>query len=585
MLQQCFDALSENDLNLLKQLVAGVSPSDQVSEATLLLLKGYLAGHEKDYVTSIELTNRASALLPHTLSLDDLKLHPHSGIRGAERVFVSTNWSLALGGQGKVDEALERSARGLEEWSHYQRFVQGYLATPPAPFILTLPLKLIMARVNASVHLHDRSGALRELDAYEKMKASLVSFSEELGETHLSRLRVLLTPLDEKIDVLREHLHRTRRRRKEEMLDLLVPDGFSPRQNKRKLNGITASEPLISVCIGSYKDGEWLKTTVDAVLAHAGYANFEIVVALQKLSSTDTTGEFLQRREYQLPNIKVLHYDYLLGCEGAKDAAVAASAGEIICALDAHVVPSRGFLKKIAKVFATYPLVSVIGFGLTYTDENKLLGETYYDEVPLHLNGVVDHKIVSTSLPHHHYKDDLYIRHALMGAGYVITRSCYDEIFANKLLPNHGWGDKLLGMNAFLYGYEVFFHPAITAIHKWHADNTDFWRESHRKTDRFEYTIQVAANALRVGYCYFSEEYFEYYFIPWIQRLTQDNFGLQFKLFHDDLPRLDEYKRKFWNGAQRSIREYWMSYWNVILPLLSEEEKERLLAPIQPDSI
>jgi glycosyltransferase involved in cell wall biosynthesis len=584
MFDSLLSALTRHSWNEAQTYLASLihEALPEYERSLVLLFAGYLAYHRGEYGACIEHTNSsADYLFSMDLNVSDLLYAPYPEIRGGEAMLAYVNWSSALFAQGRHGDAATYAKQGLERWREYDSFVQTYMREGTSPFLLTLPLMLAFHRLAATMKLDDVAEAEAALADYQTMLEQLIERTRDEGETHLAALTHAAVELSPMTEGMARSLRARTRIEYHPFLDILMPEGFTPLPPRTRDNGIASPYPLISVCIGTYRDGDWLKTTIDSVIRNAGYDHFEIIVVLQKLAPEDQTGQFLWEAPYRDdPRLIVVEFDSLLGCEAAKRVAIERARGEIICALDAHVVPCRNFMKIIVETYVRNPEVNVMTFGLTYTDESGVIGPTYFDEVPYHLNAVVGHKVVSDYSRHQRYRDGLHIRHSLMGAAYVITRSCYFEVHGSDLLPRHGWGDKLLGMNCYLYGYPVYFHERLLAVHKWHSEKSDFWRDTVRRTSRFEYTVEAVANALRFGYCYFSAEYFETQFCPWIKGLAGDNYDNQLELFARDRARLDEYKARFWRGARRTIREYWREYWPHIVCHLSEEERRALIDQI-----
>ena len=252
---------------------------------------------------------------------------------------------------------------------------------------------------------------------------------------------------------------------KSEIINLLAPEQFvSKKRFAKKSNQIKSKNPLVSICIASYKDGQWLQTTVDSILSNSGYDNFEIIIVLQKLAlEEDITGDFLEEEKYKNnPKIKVFRYNHLLGADGAKQKAIENhSSGEIICTLDAHTLINKDAIKKAVKHFITKKYLHILSFNIVQTKENKKVEGYYFDESPKDLNGIIG---TGPCKNQNKISKNWYKRLSLIGCGAFITKQAFLDSFGYQLLPDHSWGDKLLGMNSYIYGYDIFVDPNIEPV-------------------------------------------------------------------------------------------------------------------------
>jgi GT2 family glycosyltransferase len=370
---------------------------------------------------------------------------------------------------------------------------------------------------------------------------------------------------------------------KNEILDLVVPDGFTPKPFTTRHNNIKSTNPFVSVCIASYRDGPWLKTTIDAILRHAGYENYEIVILLQKDLPNDDSGLFLESPLYaKNPKIKLFHSNVALGSENAKQISYEKSKGELVISLDAHIIPCKDFIGKTVKIFVENPEVSILDYGLVVTEESKKLYWYHFSEIPNYINGIIMIKPLVNPEEGMYYKPGLYIRQTLVGT-FCITRTLFEEV-GGYLLKEYSWGDKCLGMQAYLLGYPTFYSSEIACIHKWHTESTSLWSSSHRITKRFEYENTVPLGALMVGYFFYSKRFFEELFIPWIRESTGDElFEHHWQEFQRRLPDLTVKKEIFWQKAVRSIREFWLHHWDFVWAKFNEEERQKMTGWFDPD--
>lgn len=523
MFQQVWNLIQDNRLKEASSALAELPIQGQYLENVAKLLKAEIALRENAFEKAITLTNECLPYFSqHILSLEELKKDLTGiGLNFLELCFVNCIYMRALGGQHRWQESDQYGQIALNQWNYYTLSRQPFLKTATSADWADLP---------------------DEIHSYLKV------VDQELGKKPSC----------------------------DELLDLLVPPEFTPKPFVPKLNQLKNSNPFVSVCIPTYCDGPWLKETIDAVFENAGYENFEVVIVYQKRSVSDSIEPFLQQPEYtNNPKLKIFYYDSPLGCENSKQICYEHSSGELIASLDAHVIPCKNFIAETVKLFWENPEVSILNYGFTETRENREVRFYYYDEVPYHLNGIVGHTPIYDFKKMVYYKPGLYRRHCLMGAAFCMTRHVFYDL-GGYLLKNYAWGDKAFGMTAYLYGYNVFASPGLICIHKWHEDHYQYWQDTHRKTNRFDYPNEIPAAALIVGYFFFSQPYFEHYYIPWIKELCGSSFDFHWKRFQLQLPPFEAYKPIFWQKAVRSVKDYWLDYGKSITLALNESQREIL---------
>lgn len=523
MFQQIWNLIQANQLDEAYLALQQLSITENYLINVAKLLEAEIVLRQGKFEKAITITNESlvyfSKRLPH---LEELKEDRTGiGLNFLEMCLINCLYMRALGGQRRWKESWQYGQGALNQWNYY--YYSRY------PFLkIEIPEEWL--------HLPD------EISSYLKV------VEEFLGQKPQCY----------------------------QLLDLLVPEGFTSKPFAPKLNLLKSPTPLVSVCIPTYCDGPWLKTTIDAVFENAGYENFEVIIVYQKKIATDTVEEFLQQPQYRNnPKLKTFIYDFPLGCENSKQVAYEHSIGEMIISLDAHVIPCRDFIAKTVKLFWENPEVSILNYGFTETRESREVKFYYYDEIPYHLNAIVAHRSIFNFKQMVYHKQGLYRRHCLMGAAFCIMRHVFFEI-GGYLLKNYAWGDKALGMAAYLYGYTIYSSPGLIFIHKWHEDRHQQWKDTHRKTERFEYSNEVPAAALIVGYFYFSETYFERYYIPWIKDLCGPSFDFHWQKFLNQIDVYRPLKPIFWQKAVRSIKDYWLEYGPSIWPYLTEAEREVL---------
>lgn len=528
MLQDIWDSIQNTQLAEARQKINTLNIEDEYLNKIANLLLAYIALEEQDFDTSIELARSTQAFCEQKkYKIDDLSQDPSGlGLKFLEPCFF--HWIMAKSQAGLLhwNDAEYEAQRALDEWENYQ--------ISRKPFII-----------------FDLEGCiLNDFPQYAKPFIKIVR----------SLLKKKLT--------------------KKEMLDLLVPDNFQPKSFSPRTNGLQNNQPFVSVCICSYCDEQWLQKTIEAVFSNAGYENYEVVLIYQKKSPEDPVDSFLRSNPYS--RLKNFIYDTPLGAEKAKEVSYEKSSGEIIISLDGHIIPCHNFIKKTVQVFYDHPEVSILNYGLLATFDDESIDHYYFNEIPYDWNGIIGHMPISHPQSMLFYKPGLYIRQCVMGAAFCMTRKLFNEV-GGYLLKNYSWGDKSLGMNAYLYGYQIFTCPELICIHKWHQSSTNAWTDTVRRTKHFEYEIEVPVSSLIIGYVYFSKKYFEEYFIPWIKDLSGSSFDFHWKKFLEQLPQAEDYKTQLWKNAVRSVREYWLEYGEYIIQHLAENEKNFLFRNIEKE--
>lgn len=523
MFLEAWNLIQSGHLEEADQRLSELTSEDPYIKNVAILLKAEILVRQGKHEESIHLANTIlSELQSYYGSLEDLT-HDRTGIgiNFLELCLIYYIYMRALEGQHRLEEALQYGEYASNQWEIY--------SLTRLPFLkISVPPSL----------------------------------------SHLST----------EIQAMKKEIRKKRGKKpsKQEILDLLVPENFQPKSNfKAKTNALLHPNPLVSVCIASFCDGPWLKETIDAVIDHAGYENFEVIIVYQKKNAHDPVDSFLEDKKYtEHPQIKIFIFDQPLHSEGAKQVAYEQSSGELIVSLDAHILPSKNFIGRTVQIFWENPEVCILNYGLIETREDRLLRYYYFNEVPYHLNGIVGHIPIDNPSLMMFHKPGLYIRQCLIGT-FCIMRHVFQEI-GGYLIKQHSWGDKCLGMNAYLYGYQVFVAPDLSCIHKWHQHTHNQWQDTHRKTERFEYPNAVPVAALVVGYFYFSEEYFTNYYIPWVKIFCGPTFDVQWEQFQTLLPSYAAYKPIFWQNAVRSVREYWLQNWDFVYATLPETYKPTL---------
>ncbi len=94
-------------------------------------------------------------------------------------------------------------------------------------------------------------------------------------------------------------------------------------------------DKLFSIIIPTHNEGDWLKKTIDGVLDHTDYPDFEIVVVADNCS--DNSLEFTGLEKYEA--IKLINSPVPLGLALAKNTGAESASGEYLVFIDSHMIP------------------------------------------------------------------------------------------------------------------------------------------------------------------------------------------------------------------------------------------------------
>lgn len=533
MFEKAWSLISQNQFNEAQQELSSLDLRDDYSKNFRTLLRAEIALRQGNPTESIQIASEVHAYWGnHPYSLKNLEEDRSGiGLNCLETCFLYLLYTRALIAQSRWQEAWHAGHVALREWQEYKdcRF----------PFINT-------------------------------------AASQQWA--------IFPSVIESGLEVVRKNLGKKPSRKK--ILDLLVPDGFEPSNFKPKTNGLRDANPFVSVCLAAYKEGPWLKDTLDAIFANAGYDHFEVVIIYQKEQPEDAIDPCLEEGPYfNHPKIKLFVFDRPLGCDAAKEKSCEYASGELLISLDAHVILCKDYMAKTVKVFWENPEVCILAFGIIYLDESHRIGSVFFNHIPWDLYAIFCHHVVrDEGLVY--YRPGLYRRPNLPGATFCIMKHVLQEV-GGYLTRDfiYSCGDSCLGMSAYLYGYYIYTTKDLVSMHKSHQEGErNLWRDTHRKTKHFEYENDFPASILLIGYFYFSQQYFEQYFVPWIQVICGEQFSFHWEKFQKKLPPYIPLKQAFWAKAVRSVREFWFEFWDHIWPHLSEHQKQALVHNMDPES-
>ena len=213
----------------------------------------------------------------------------------------------------------------------------------------------------------------------------------------------------------------------------------------------TTNKIEASIIIPCKNEGGNLEATVESILNSYNNTRFEMIVINDSLE--DTCTNFINKDNDRYAEVTVLNTENL-GCAAAKNAGAAASKGEFLLFVDAHVEVSDYWIDilvntiKNRKADAVVPAISdfiktkELGYGETY---NKKLVLKWLKDKP---------------------KDIMDIPIAC-GCVFAIKKVLFNSLNGfQKLLSVWGREDEELSIKLWLYGYRVVVNPAIAVKHR-----------------------------------------------------------------------------------------------------------------------
>jgi GT2 family glycosyltransferase len=248
--------------------------------------------------------------------------------------------------------------------------------------------------------------------------------------------------------------------------------------------------------------------------------------------------------------------------------------------VDSHCLFSKNFIKEALDVFKQNPYIHLLSPAtVCYIDENHLTGTTT-NVLPINLELFLGGQPFTLKTESNNLLQNLNkpeIRYSLDGYCYFITKYLFNKVGDINEIGGYGFDDRALGLAAYLTGYKVWGSNKIQCLHKWNKEkNKNPWTQKTRKTKNFEYKINLVFDSLSLGYIFLPKTYFQTYFIPQIKIVAKDNFNHNYKAFQKDINKLDNYKKRFWQNAVRSVEDYWLEYWDTIYSKMTIDQKIHL---------
>jgi GT2 family glycosyltransferase len=280
--------------------------------------------------------------------------------------------------------------------------------------------------------------------------------------------------------------------------------------------------PLVSVVVPSRNEGDYLRRTVNNLLA--GLSPTDEVVVVDDWS-TDGSVPVLCSGRYR--RVRVLRPPRHLGVARARNFGARHARGDVIVFSDAHVAASRGWLRPLlaavtpSEVGAVGPVLSVMhhpetkGYGLRFSDE-------------------------ATNLEWLDWKDsEPYPVPVLPGFFIAMRRDVFSATGGfDPGMTNYGMEDPELSMRLWTFGYQCRLVPGVDVAHLYRRVLPDFqldWESGLHNVLRFGALHFGPERMQRLVACYLDDDSFPAAFTRlldsdvWTRRRT-----IQRTRLHDD---------------------------------------------------
>ncbi|EKE04165.1 MAG: Glycosyl transferase, family 2 [uncultured bacterium] len=233
-------------------------------------------------------------------------------------------------------------------------------------------------------------------------------------------------------------------------------------------------EPLISICIPNHNYENYIKETIDSILAQT-YQNFEIIVIDDK--STDKSVEIV--KSYSDPRIKLYENDINLYTFRTNNKAMSLAKGELITILHSDDKYAPNFLEEIVKSYNKYPQhkVFITGVYFYHSEDDKLTPWHPYKS-----GGVKSQKEVLIRLYHQNNIGN--------GVNVVIHRDCLKTVgvFSSeyKYIADYDYLLRLANR------YEFVYIPEMLTYYRVH--NANATSVNIKQSDRDEEARKIMRN-------------------------------------------------------------------------------------------
>lgn len=236
---------------------------------------------------------------------------------------------------------------------------------------------------------------------------------------------------------------------------------------------IETGHALVSVVIPTLNEGEWVRRTVDAVLSQADGVPLEVVIADDGSTDGSCEGPWP-------PSVRVISAPGR-GVAAARNAGAAQATASNLVFLDAHVLPSAGWIAELLGMLSD-PGVAQAGLAVSDIGDPTRVGYTcvFVDEL-LH-EGWADRTATEP-----------YDSPCMIGCCMGIRTDVFNQLggFDGGM---KGWGveDVEFSIHAWLAGYRCVVSPRATVAHRFKTPED---RRFAVEADQYDYNVLRCAMA------------------------------------------------------------------------------------------
>ncbi|MBW7840182.1 MAG: glycosyltransferase family 2 protein [Chitinophagaceae bacterium] len=166
-----------------------------------------------------------------------------------------------------------------------------------------------------------------------------------------------------------------------------------------------SSQPLFTIATITYNSSQWVRETIESVLASI-YTDFEYIISDD--CSTDNTWEIIQ--EYKDPRIRAWRNETNIGEYPNRQKVLEAATGKYILYIDGDDILYKGTLRNFAEFLDYFPKADAI-WGIDYN--NQIVFPYQYS--PLELTRYI--YLGSSPIPYMGFSESLFRTEALMKIG------------------------------------------------------------------------------------------------------------------------------------------------------------------------
>lgn len=247
-------------------------------------------------------------------------------------------------------------------------------------------------------------------------------------------------------------------------------------------------EPLVSIIIPNKDQKDILKCCIDSVLEKSTYRNFEIIIA-ENSSSESETFEYYRELE-KIPEIRLVTWDKGFNYSAINNYAAAFAKGEYLLFLnnDVEVIQPEWMEEMLGN--CQRPGVGITGAKLYYPD-----GSIQHAGTIIGIGGIAGHAFLNMpgNRTGYLHKASIQLNYsAVTAACMMMKKSIFEEAegFEEKLTV--AFNDVDLCLRVREAGYLVVYNPAAELYH--HESKSRGAEDSEEKVKRFQTEIEFMRN-------------------------------------------------------------------------------------------